>query len=57
MGGGAERKQTAERQITLDEVSGHRTPKDAWTYMKGKVYDVSGWNTHPGTFHFFFVDS
>jgi cytochrome b involved in lipid metabolism len=38
------------RKITLDEVSSHRVPQDAWVHMGGKVYDVSSWNDHPGTY-------
>jgi cytochrome b involved in lipid metabolism len=31
----------------------HRTPEDAWMTYKGKVYDVSGWEEHPGACLFF----
>ena len=30
----------------------HRTPEDAWMTYKGKVYDVSGWEEHPGALFF-----
>jgi len=52
MGGGGKLTETGKkstRQITLDECSAHRTPNDAWLHMRGKVYDVSGWDDHPGT--------
>jgi len=35
-------------KITLDELKKHRTPADCWIQIKDKVYDVSGWNEHPG---------
>jgi len=34
--------------ISMEEVAQHRVPNDAWVHMKGKVYDVSEWNDHPG---------
>lgn len=36
------------RQISLEELSEHRTADDAWMSYKGKVYDVSNWQDHPG---------
>eukprot|EP01041_Mallomonas_annulata_P000813 gene813-1588_t len=36
------------RKITREELSRHRTPNDAWMCHKGRVYDVSGWQDHPG---------
>jgi acyl-lipid Delta6-acetylenase / acyl-lipid (9-3)-desaturase len=36
------------RKITMCELGEHRTPTDAWITYKGKVYDVSNWNEHPG---------
>lgn len=63
MGGGADSRPTASasasasggvkgnsknRVITVEEVNDHRTPGDAWVYMKDKVYDVSDWQDHPG---------
>lgn len=36
------------RKITTEELSHHRTPNDAWLAYKGKVYDVSNWEDHPG---------
>jgi fatty acid desaturase/predicted heme/steroid binding protein len=41
-------KQTEGRRLTLAEVAKHRTPEDCWMHLKGKVYDVSNWNDHPG---------
>ena len=35
-------------KITADELKKHRTPEDCWIQIKDKVYDVSGWNEHPG---------
>lgn len=35
-------------KFTLDEVSKHRTPEDAWVIYNNKVYDVSDWYEHPG---------
>jgi len=35
-------------KITLEELSKHRVQDDAWMSYKGRVYDVSGWNGHPG---------
>jgi len=50
MGGGAENvQQQKQRKITLEELAKHRTPNDAWMSMRGKVYDVSSWEDHPGT--------
>ena len=46
--GGESVQQEKVRQISLEELSGHRTPEDAWMTYKGKVYDVSGWQDHPG---------
>ena len=50
MGGGAEnvQKQQQARKITLEELAKHRTPNDAWLSYRGKVYDVSNWEDHPG---------
>lgn len=36
------------KTLTLAEVAKHRTPEDCWMHLKGKVYDVSNWNDHPG---------
>lgn len=47
--GGESAQQQKVRQISLEELSEHRTPEDAWMTYKGKVYDVSGWQDHPGT--------
>jgi fatty acid desaturase/predicted heme/steroid binding protein len=38
----------AVRKITPEEVGKHRIPGDAWMVCKGKVYDVSNWEDHPG---------
>lgn len=50
MGKGGENVQIPHkgRKISLEELSEHRTPEDAWMTYKGKVYDVSGWEDHPG---------
>ena len=49
MGKGGESVQAEKiRKISLEELSEHRTPEDAWMTYKGKVYDVSGWQDHPG---------
>jgi cytochrome b involved in lipid metabolism len=39
------------KKISLEELARHRTPNDAWVSYKGKVYDVSNWETHPGKAH------
>jgi len=36
------------KKISKEEVSKHRTPDNAWMIYKGKVYNVSDWNKHPG---------
>ncbi len=36
------------RIISHDEVSKHNTEKDSWMVIRGRVYDVSRWNEHPG---------
>ena len=43
MGGGAEKKESGvaaqknnRKSVTLEELSKHRTPSDAWLTMKGK---------------------
>lgn len=46
--GGESAQQEKTRKISLEELSEHRTPEDAWMTYKGKVYDVSGWQDHPG---------
>lgn len=49
MGKGAGAPKTDEpRVITFEELNKHRVMDDAWLAYKGKVYDVSGWTTHPG---------
>lgn len=48
MGRGGENVQEINRKISLEELSKHRTPEDAWVSYKGKVYDVSSWEDHPG---------
>lgn len=48
MGRGGENVQEINRKISLEELSKHRTPEDAWISYKGKVYDVSKWEDHPG---------
>ncbi|KAH0543847.1 hypothetical protein FGG08_001886 [Glutinoglossum americanum] len=40
---------TASRLLTLQEVSSHNTPTDAWIVVNGKVYDVTEFMLeHPG---------
>jgi len=39
---------TEVKKISLEELSHHRTPNDAWISYQGKVYDVSNWEDHPG---------
>lgn len=36
------------KKISLDELAKHRTIEDAWIAYRGKVYDVSNWEDHPG---------
>jgi hypothetical protein len=51
MGGGGKlttKEDKKVRKITLEECAKHRTPDDAWMHMRGKVYDVSNWEDHPG---------
>jgi len=48
MGKGGEKVSKKTRQISLEELSKHRTLDDAWLSYKGKVYDFSGWQEHPG---------
>lgn len=47
-GGEAAIQSKKARKISLEELSKHRIPSDAWLSYKGKVYDVSSWNDHPG---------
>lgn len=47
-GGEGPQQQGKENKITLEELSQHRTPNDAWMSYRGKVYDVSKWEEHPG---------
>ena len=53
MGGGAENAQKASqiKKITLEELSKHRVPTDCWMSYRGKVYNVSNWEDHPGMYH------
>jgi len=48
MGKGGEQPSSKGTLISLEELSKHRTPNDAWLSYKGKVYDVSNWEDHPG---------
>eukprot|EP00286_Rhodomonas_abbreviata_P001728 CAMPEP_0181290478 /NCGR_PEP_ID=MMETSP1101-20121128/1435_1 /TAXON_ID=46948 /ORGANISM="Rhodomonas abbreviata, Strain Caron Lab Isolate" /LENGTH=305 /DNA_ID=CAMNT_0023394765 /DNA_START=68 /DNA_END=982 /DNA_ORIENTATION=- len=51
MGKGGDKSVTLtakSRKISLEELSHHRTPDDAWLSYQGKVYDVSNWEDHPG---------
>lgn len=36
------------QEFSADEVSKHNTPKDLWVIIKGKVYDVTNFDKHPG---------
>jgi cytochrome b involved in lipid metabolism len=45
------------KKITLEQLGQHRTPDSAWLTMGGKVYDVSGWDDHPGKFMHISCDS
>lgn len=46
--GGRDRDNKDVKKITLEELSEHRTQDNAWISYRGKVYDVSGYNDHPG---------
>ena len=48
MGKGGEASAAPSKKITIEELAKHRTPEDAWMCAKGKVYDVSNWDEHPG---------
>lgn len=37
-----------ERTYSLEEVKQHNKPNDCWMIIKGKVYDVSNFDDHPG---------
>lgn len=47
-GGEGQQFEKSERRISVEELSRHRTPDDAWLAYKGRVYDVSNWEDHPG---------
>jgi fatty acid desaturase/predicted heme/steroid binding protein len=47
-GGEGQQFEKSERRISVEELSQHRTPEDAWLAYKGRVYDVSNWEDHPG---------
>lgn len=47
-GGDANTGSSQKKRITIEELAKHRTPDNAWMTMKGKVYDVSNWQDHPG---------
>jgi len=47
-GGETQKEVNNTRKISLEELSHHRTPDNAWLSYKGKVYDVSNWEDHPG---------
>ncbi|EIE25832.1 cytochrome b5, partial [Coccomyxa subellipsoidea C-169] len=41
--------QPLRRDITMEEVKAHRTKSDAWTVLRGKVYNITPYiNFHPG---------
>lgn len=46
--GGDKQIETCGRKISLEELGAHRVPGDAWMSYRGKVYDVSNFNDHPG---------
>lgn len=48
MGKGGEKISKVANMVSLEELSKHRTPDDAWLSYKGKVYDFSNWQDHPG---------
>lgn len=48
MGKGGDQTRVKHGKISLEELAKHRTPTDAWVSYKGKVYDVSDWEEHPG---------
>lgn len=36
------------QNYTLDELSKHSVPENCWLLIQGKIYDVSGNQSHPG---------
>ena len=45
----AENKDTAKKTISLAEASKHKSEKDCWLIIHGKVYDVTAFlDEHPG---------
>eukprot|EP01065_Artemidia_motanka_P044078 TRINITY_DN6220_c0_g3_i2.p1 TRINITY_DN6220_c0_g3~~TRINITY_DN6220_c0_g3_i2.p1 ORF type:complete len:484 (+),score=166.57 TRINITY_DN6220_c0_g3_i2:110-1561(+) len=38
----------AQRKVTLDEVRQHNTAQDMWVIIGERVYDLSGFDSHPG---------
>ena len=38
----------AEKKYTVNEVAEHNRPYDSWIILGGSVYDVSGFDSHPG---------
>ncbi len=43
------KKETANKKITIDEVSKHSSDKDCWMVIEGKVYDLTNYiDSHPG---------
>lgn len=44
-----EKKKNNEDKYSMKEVSKHNSRKDAWTVIKGNVYDITDWiDKHPG---------
>lgn len=48
MGKGGEKADNKSKKVSLTELSQHRTPNDAWMSFRGKVYNFSNWQDHPG---------
>eukprot|EP01060_Flectonema_neradi_P028112 TRINITY_DN3782_c1_g1_i1.p1 TRINITY_DN3782_c1_g1~~TRINITY_DN3782_c1_g1_i1.p1 ORF type:complete len:466 (+),score=82.72 TRINITY_DN3782_c1_g1_i1:41-1438(+) len=44
------RKDGVVKSYSVAEVAEHTKPHDAWVIIAGKVYNISGFNNHPGGF-------